>query len=84
MNLLMQQDAGIERYRKPTRRDMFLAEMDRAVPRAELCAVIARDYPKAPVSEVGMKPAWAWRLIRSLLSGDGHVTDGECGAYQPG
>ena len=57
MNLLMQHDAGIERYRKPTRRDMFLAEMDRAVPRAELCAVIARDYPKAPVSEVGVEPA---------------------------
>ena len=38
MSLSMQQDAGFERHRKPTRRDVFLAEMDQVVPWAELCA----------------------------------------------
>ncbi len=32
--------AGFERYRKPTRREMFLAEMDRVVPWRQLCALI--------------------------------------------
>ena len=36
-----------ERYRRPTRRDEFLATMDRIVPWAELCAVIEPHYPKA-------------------------------------
>jgi IS5 family transposase len=35
-----------EAYRKPTRREKFLAEMDRAVPWKELCAVIEPVYPK--------------------------------------
>ena len=33
-------DAGFERYRKSTRREQFLAEMERAVPWGELVAVI--------------------------------------------
>jgi IS5 family transposase len=48
MSLSMEQDAGFEKHRKPTRRDVFLAEMDRVVPWTELCAVIAPHYPKAP------------------------------------
>jgi transposase, IS5 family len=39
--------AGFERYGKTTRRAQFLAEMDRVVPWAELCAVIEPVYPKA-------------------------------------
>jgi IS5 family transposase len=33
-------EAGFEQYRKTTRREQFLAEMERAVPWAELVAVI--------------------------------------------
>jgi IS5 family transposase len=35
-----------EPYRKPTRRELFLAEMDHAIPWKELSAVIAPFYPK--------------------------------------
>ncbi|MCM2311420.1 MAG: IS5/IS1182 family transposase, partial [Steroidobacteraceae bacterium] len=38
---------GFEKYGKTTRREQFLAEMDRVVPWAELCAVIEPFYPKA-------------------------------------
>jgi transposase, IS5 family len=38
--------SGFERYAKTTRRAAFLAEMDRIVPWAELCALIKPVYPK--------------------------------------
>jgi transposase, IS5 family len=38
---------GFEKYGKTTRRAQFLAEMERVVPWAELCAVIEPVYPKA-------------------------------------
>jgi IS5 family transposase len=38
---------GFEKYSKTTRRAQFLAEMDRVVPWAELCALIDPVYPKA-------------------------------------
>jgi IS5 family transposase len=38
--------AGFERDSKPTRRAAFLAEMDRVVPWAELCALIEPVYPR--------------------------------------
>ena len=38
---------GFEKYSKTTRREKFLIEMDRIVPWAELCTVIAPKYPKA-------------------------------------
>jgi transposase, IS5 family len=38
---------GFEKYAKKTRRAQFLAEMDRVVPWAELCALIDPVYPKA-------------------------------------
>lgn len=38
--------SGFDRYAKTTRRAAFLAEMDRVVPWAELCALIAPVYPK--------------------------------------
>ena len=38
---------GFEKYTKTTRRAVFLAEMDRAVPWSELCALIEPVYPKA-------------------------------------
>ncbi len=40
------QSAGFERYRKPTRRDEFLATMNAIVPRTALCEVIQPHYPK--------------------------------------
>ncbi len=57
MSLSMQHDAGFERHRKPTRRDVFLAEMDQVVPWAELCAVIAPYYPKDPGPGAGGRRA---------------------------
>lgn len=40
-------EVSFEQYRKPTRRERFLDEMDRIVPWAELVAVIEPVYPKA-------------------------------------
>jgi IS5 family transposase len=39
--------SGFEKYAKTTRRERFLAEMDRIVPWSELCALIEPVYPKA-------------------------------------
>ena len=39
-------DEGFERYRKPTRREQFLDEMDKIVPWEGLCAVIEPFYPQ--------------------------------------
>ena len=41
------QGAEFERFRRPTRRDVFLQTMDTIVPWAELCEVIETRYPKA-------------------------------------
>lgn len=46
MNQLTLATGTFEPYRKPTRREKFLAEMDRVVPWKELCAVIEPVYPK--------------------------------------
>ena len=40
-------EEGFERYRKATRRERFLDEMDRLIPSRELCEVIEPFYPKA-------------------------------------
>ena len=40
-------DASFERYRKPTRRERFLAEMEQVIPWRELCGAIEPFYPKA-------------------------------------
>jgi IS5 family transposase len=55
--------SGFQKYGKTTRRAQFLAEMDRVVPWAELCAVIEPVYPK--VSEAGGRPPIALeRMLR--------------------
>ena len=41
------QNAQYEQYRRPTKRDVFLATMDKIVPWGALCAVIEPHYPKA-------------------------------------
>ena len=38
-------ESGFEAYRKVTRREWFLAEMERFVPWAEVCALIEPVYP---------------------------------------
>ncbi len=50
-----------ETYRKPTRRERFLAEMDKVVPWEDLCAVIAPHYPKG---ENGRPPVGLERMLR--------------------
>jgi IS5 family transposase len=40
------QSSNFERYRKPTRRDEFLATMNAIVPWAQLCEVVEPHYPK--------------------------------------
>ena len=39
-------DEGFERYRKPTRREQFLDEMNRIIPWLGLVGVIEPFYPK--------------------------------------
>jgi IS5 family transposase len=41
------ENAQYEQYRRPTKRDVFLATMGQIVPWAELCSVIEPHYPKA-------------------------------------
>lgn len=55
------QNAQYERFRKPTRRDVFLATMEALVPWAQLCAVIEPHYPKAGN---GRPPVGLERMLR--------------------
>jgi IS5 family transposase len=50
-----------ERYRKPTRREQFLAEMNKVVPWDQLCALIEPYYPK-PGN--GRPPVGLERMLR--------------------
>lgn len=53
--------SGYEQYRKPTRRDEFLATMEAIVPWSALCAVIEPHYPKAGN---GRPPIGLERMLR--------------------
>ena len=53
--------SGYEQYRKPTRRDEFLATMEAIVPWAALCVVIEPHYPKAGN---GRPPIGLERMLR--------------------
>ena len=53
--------SGYEQYRKPTRRDEFLATMQAIVPWASLCEVIEPFYPKAGN---GRPPIGLERMLR--------------------
>lgn len=64
MTLSMEQDAGFELHRKATRRDVFLAEMDKVVPWSELCACIEPFYPKERESGGGRRPVGLERMLR--------------------
>ena len=52
---------GFERYRKKTRREVFLEEMEQVVPWRELCALIEPHYPKAGN---GRPPVGVERMLR--------------------
>lgn len=55
---MKQQDSGangFEKYRKQTRKEIFLGQMDDMLPWAELCRIIEPFYPKA--SPKGRRPA---------------------------
>jgi transposase, IS5 family len=55
-------DEGFERYRKPTRREQFLSEMDKIIPWGNLCAVIEPFYPKP--EGPGRPPIGLERMLR--------------------
>jgi len=55
-------DSSFERYRKPTRREKFLAEMDHVIPWRDLCKVIKPFYPK--VKGPGRPPIGLERMLR--------------------
>jgi len=57
-------EASFEQYRKTTRRERFLDEMNRVVPWAELVAVIEPVYPKAVGP--GRPPVGIERMLRVL------------------
>ena len=55
------QNQGFEQYRRPTRRDLFLTEMEKLVPWSALCAVIEPFYPKRGN---GRPPVGLERMLR--------------------
>ena len=55
-------DEGFERFRKPTRRDQFLAEMDTIIPWRDLCKAIKPYYPKP--KGAGRPPIGLERMLR--------------------
>lgn len=56
-------NSGFERFRKPTRREQFLADMDdKIIPWRELCKVIKPFYPKA--KGAGRPPVGLERMLR--------------------
>lgn len=55
-------EGGFERYRKRTRREQFLSEMERVVPWGELCALVEPVYPKG--EGPGRPPVGIERMLR--------------------
>lgn len=64
LTLAMQADGGFEVHRKATRRDVFLAEMDKVVPWSQLCAVIEPFYPKPRADGGGRPTVGLERMLR--------------------
>lgn len=55
-------EEGFERFRKPTRRDQFLTEMDQVIPWCDLCKVIKPFYPTP--KGAGRPPIGLERMLR--------------------
>ena len=69
-------DNGFERFRKQTRREMFLLEMDQIIPWRDLCKVIKPFYPKTarcrpPAGWIGADAAYSFSatLVQPFRSG---------------
>ena len=58
-------EEGFERYRKPTRREKFLDEMQQVIPWSGLCGVIEPFYPKG--GGRGRPPIGVERMLRMHL-----------------
>ncbi len=55
-------EEGFEKFRKPTRREQFLDEMDQIIPWRDLCKVIKPFYPKP--KGAGRPPVGLERMLR--------------------
>ena len=55
-------NSGFERFRRSTRRDQFLADMDKIIPWRELCKVIKPFYPQP--KGAGRPPVALERMLR--------------------
>ncbi|HMB93434.1 MAG TPA: IS5 family transposase [Rhodothermales bacterium] len=55
-------DGSFEKFKKVTKRERFLGEMDEVVPWAELCALIEPYYPKP--EGAGRRPVGLERMLR--------------------
>lgn len=64
LTLASEMDAGFAMHRKATKRDLFLAEMDRVVPWSALCALIEPYYPKVREDGAGRRPIGLERMLR--------------------
>ena len=53
---------GFEKYRKPTRKEIFLKDMEQIIPWKELCQVIKPYYPKP--KGAGRRPIGIERMLR--------------------
>ena len=70
------QNVQHEQYRRPTKRDAFLATMEQIVPWAELCSVIEPYYPKAGN---GRPPVGLERMLRmSVVQPWFNLADAAC------
>lgn len=54
--------SGYEKFRKKTRKEQFLGEMEKVVPWREICEVIEPYYPKP--KGAGRKPIGLERMLR--------------------
>lgn len=55
-------EEGFEKYRKPTRREQFLTDMDQVIPWRELCDAIEPFYPRP--EGAGRRPVGIDRMLR--------------------
>ena len=55
--------SGFEVYRKKTRKEIFLEEMEQIIPWTELCEAIKLYYPEPPKG-AGRKPIGIERMLR--------------------
>lgn len=72
LNLMRQDsfsDAGFEKYRKKTRKEQFLEEMETIIPWKELTAAIEPFYPKPEGAD--RRPIGIERMLRSTSSSTG-------------